>query len=226
MSNLDLEKLRNNNGKDAIDQLKKGIVTYNKDLAIKSIGKLIDDKENLTKVIKVITNIIKSVGDSYGEGELFLPDLVGASETMSAVMPIIEKEILKDGKKLDSLGIVVLGTVFGDIHNIGKNLVKTMLIAEGFIVYDIGINVPAKGFIEAVKNYNADILAMSTLLTTTAQEQKEVMSIIKREMLGKRIKVMIGGGAVTQDFANDIGADGYESTAPKAAKLARRLINK
>ena len=137
-----------------------------------------------------------------------------------------EEEIKNSGQKIKSLGIVVLGTVLGDVHSIGKQMVGTMLQAEGFTVHDIGIDVSAEKFINAIKIYDADILAMSALLTTTAFEQKKVMSTLVKEGLREKIKIMVGGGAVTEDFAKSIGADGYDPTAPGAAKLARKLIEK
>jgi len=124
------------------------------------------------------------------------------------------------------LGIIVIGTVYGDIHTIGKTMVATLLIAEGFIVNDLGINVTSEHFVEGIKKYKADILAMSALMTTTAPEQRKVIETLKKDGLRDRVKIMIGGGAITQEFTNSIGADGYDPTAPGAVKLARRLIGK
>lgn len=224
MSKILLEDLKGNISKKAIDQLKKAIVIYDNELAKQSVKKLISDKIDPLKIIKTMTDVIRLVGDAYGDGKLFLPDLVGASDVMSAAMPMVEKALKEAGIKRKGLGKIVLGTVFGDIHSIGKTMVGTLLTAEGFTVFDIGINISANKFIEAIKKYNPDILAMSALLTTTSSEQKKVISILAKEGLRKKTKVMVGGGAVTRKFAEDIGADGYESTAPGAAKLARRLI--
>jgi len=122
------------------------------------------------------------------------------------------------------LGTVIAGTVFGDIHSIGKTMVCTLLTAEGFEVHDLGVNIKAEEFLEATKKYNADILAMSALMTMTASEQKKVIEYLKKEGLRDKIKIMVGGGAITEEFAKDVGADGYDPTAPGAVKLARRLI--
>jgi len=224
MSEITLEDVCGSTSNKAIAQLRKAIVIYDGELAKDSAKKLISDKVNPLKVIEAMTEAIKLIGDAYGEGKLFLPDLVGASSAMSVAMPIVEEELKKTGTKREGLGSIVLGTVFGDIHSIGKTMVGTMLTAEGFTVHDIGINISAEKFIEAVKTYKPDILAMSALLTTTASEQKKVMTILEEEGLRKKIKVMVGGGAVTREFANSIGADGYDSTAPGGAKLAKRLI--
>jgi corrinoid protein of di/trimethylamine methyltransferase len=212
--------------KEIADQLRKAILTYDRTLAIESAKKLISNKVNPLEVVEIMTKAIRLVGDAYGEGNLFLPDLIGASDAMSAAMPIAEEELKKTGKKTESLGSIVLGTVFGDIHSIGKTMVGTLLTAEGFTVYDIGINCSSEKFIEAIKKYNPDILAMSALLTTTSSAQRKVISVLKEEGLREKLKIMVGGGAVTREFANNIGADGYESNAPAAASLARRLIGK
>ena len=221
-----LEYIKINPDKDPITELKKSIAIYDKELAISITKKLIVEKFEPLVILNAMTQVMKLVGDAYEADELFLPDLVGASETMSAAMPLVEEEIKKSGQKIENLGIVVLGTVLGDIHSIGKQMVGTMLVAEGFKVFDIGIDVSAEKFINAIKMHGADILAMSALLTTTAYEQKKVISILKKEGIREKVKVMVGGGAVTEDFAESIGADGYDPTAPGASKLARKLLGK
>lgn len=226
MNYLDIENLKNTFNKNPFDELKKSLVLYDKSLAINSVRKLISEKINPTIIFGIMTDVIKSVGKAYEEDLLYLPDLIGASETMFAAMPVLEEEIKRTGGKITSLGVIIIGTVLGDIHTIGKQMVRTMLLAEGFTVHDIGVDTSAEKFIDAVKTYNADILAMSSLLTTTAYEQKKVLSILEKEGLRKKIKVMVGGGAVNEDFALSIGADGYDPTAPGAAKLARKLMNR
>jgi len=178
------------------------------------------------KATDALITAIREVGNAFGRGELWLPDLMGAAEAMQSAMPILEEEITKKGLKRESLGTVVIGTVYGDIHNIGKAMVSTLLTADGFTVHDLGINITAENFVEGIKKYNADILAMSSLMTTTAPEQRKVIETLKKESLRDRVKIMVGGGAITQQFADSIGADGYEPTAPGAVKLARRLIGK
>jgi len=173
-----------------------------------------------------MTVAIRQVGEGFGNGELWLPDLVGAAAAMTSAMPIIEEEIKRAGAKRESVGIVVIGTVYGDIHTIGKTMVATMLTADGFAVIDLGINVTAENFVKGITENNADILAMSALMTTTAPEQRKIIEKLERENLRDKVKIMVGGGAITQDFANSIGADGYDPTAPGAVKLARTLVGK
>ena len=186
--------------------------------------KAIEEKVDPVVIFDKLKGAITLVGEAFSKGEIFLPQLVGASDAMEGGMPVIIKEIQKQGKKVRSLGTVAIGTVFGDIHSIGKTMVATLLAAEGFLVKDLGINVPAGKFVEVVKEGEADVLAMSALLTTTAPEQHKVIEMLKERNLRDKIKVIVGGGSITQEFADEIGADGYSSTAPSAGALLKRLL--
>lgn len=212
--------------KELFEDLKKAILTYDKELAVSSAKKIVEQGWDPLEAFDVMTEAIRQVGDGFGKGELWLPDLVGAGEAMSSAGPIIEEEIKKRGRRRESLGSVVLGTVFGDIHNIGKAMVSSLLTAEGFEVHDLGMNVKAERFVEAVKEYNADVLGMAALLSTSAPQQKMVIEMLEKEGLRSKVRIMVGGGAITQEFADSIGADGYDPTAPGAVKLARRLVEK
>ena len=211
---------------EILENLKKAIIEYDSEEAANLARRAVQEKIDPTEALAVMTAAIKQVGDGFGKGELWLPDLVGAADAMTSATPIIEEEIKRRGITRESLGIIVIGTVYGDIHTIGKTMVATLLIAEGFIVSDLGINVTSEHFVEGIKKYKADILAMSALMTTTAPEQRKVIETLKKDGLRDSVKIMIGGGAITQEFTNSIGADGYDPTAPGAVKLARRLIGK
>ena len=213
-------------GTEVLEDLKKAILTYDKELAVSSASKVVEQKLDPIEAFDAMAEAIRQVGDGFGRGELWLPDLIGAGETMSSAAPIIEEEIKKTGGKRESLGIVVLGTVFGDIHNIGKTMVSALLTAEGFEVHDLGINVEAEKFVKAVKEYSANVLGMAALLSTSAPQQKKVIEMLEKDGLRDKVRVMVGGGAITQEFADIIGADGYDPTAPGAAKLARCLVGK
>jgi methylmalonyl-CoA mutase cobalamin-binding domain/chain len=143
---------------------------------------------------------------------------------MEGGMPLIMEEIRKRGETPRSLGTVAIGTVFGDIHSIGKTMVATMLAAAGYTVRDLGVNVPAGEFVKAVADGGVEVLAMSALLTTTAPEQRRVLGLLEEKGLRDRVKVIVGGGAITQEFADEIGADGYGSTAPGAVELVKRIL--
>jgi len=211
---------------EVLENLRKAIIEYDSAGAASWARKAVQEKIDPIKALDTMTAAIKQVGDGFARGELWLPDLVGAADAMTSATPIIEEEIKRRGAKRESLGTVVIGTVYGDIHTIGKTMVATLLTADGFVVNDLGINVTAENFVEGVKRYRPDILAMSALMTMTAPEQKKVIATLKKEGLRDKVKIMVGGGAITQEFADSIGADGYDPTAPGAVKLARRLIGK
>ncbi|RLE06842.1 hypothetical protein DRJ00_09090 [Candidatus Aerophobetes bacterium] len=211
---------------EIIEGLRKAIKEYDNEKAENLAKRAVEEKLDPLRVLDAMTVAIREVGDAFGRGDLWLPDLVGAADAMQAAMPIIEEEIKRTGAKRESLGTVVAGTVFGDIHSIGKTMVCTLLTAEGFKVHDLGVNIKAEEFLQASRNYNADILAMSALMTMTAPEQKKVIEQLKKEGLRDKIKIMVGGGAITEEFAREIGADGYDPTAPGAVKLARKLIGR
>jgi corrinoid protein of di/trimethylamine methyltransferase len=211
---------------EVLENLKKAIVEYDSEQAVNLARRAIQEKLDPVKTLAAMTAAINQVGDGFGKGELWLPDLVGAADALTSATPIIEEEIKRRGITRESLGTVVIGTVYGDIHTIGKTMVATLLTAEGFVVNDLGINVTSERFVEGIKKYKADILAMSALMTVTAPEQRKVIETLKKEGLRDKVKIMVGGGAITQEFANSIGADGYDPTAPGAAKLACGLIRK
>ena len=169
---------------------------------------------------------ITFVGERYGCREMFLPDLLASAEAMKAAVTVLDPEIRKRGAKREVVGRVVLGTAKGDIHDIGKNLVATMLAASGFEVFDLGTNATPDQFVAKVKEIGADIVGVSALLTTTMQGQKAVIEALDRDGLRPKVKAIIGGAAVTSKWANEIGADGYARNAMDALDLARRLLNK
>lgn len=209
-----------------LENLKKSIVEYDIDGAASWAEKAVKAKIDPIQALNALTTDIRQVGDGFGRGELWLPDLIGAASAMQSAMPIIGGEIKETGEKRESQGIVVIGTVYGDIHSIGKSMVSTLLAAGGFNVHDLGVNITAEEFIESVNKDRPDILCISSLMTMTASEQKNVIDNLKKEGLRDKVKIMVGGGAITQEFADSIGADGYEPTALGAVKLARRLVGK
>jgi corrinoid protein of di/trimethylamine methyltransferase len=211
---------------EILENLKKAITGYDREGAADWARKAVREKIDPIKALDTMTVAIRQIGDGFGKGELWLPDLVGAAAAMTAATPIIEEEINRVGATRESLGIVVIGTVYGDIHTIGKTMVATLLTANGFAVNDLGINVTAESFVQGVNEHKADILAMSALMTTTAPEQRKVVGALKKEGIRDTVKIMVGGGAITQEFADSIGADGYDPTAPGAVELARRLVGK
>ena len=209
---------------EVLENLKKAIVEYDHEGAASWARKAVEQKVDPIKALNVLTEAIRQVGDGFERGKLWLPELVGAADAMQGATPILEEEIKRTGAKKETMGTVVVGTVFGDIHSIGINMVSTLLTAAGFDVHMLGINVKAERFVEAVREHKPDILVMSALLTLTASEQRKVIAALKEEGMRDKVKVMVGGGAINADFAKNIGADGYDPTAPGAVKLAKRLV--
>jgi trimethylamine corrinoid protein len=160
----------------------------------------------------------------WEKGEYFLPELITSAECMKAAMGIIKPELEKARISIKSKAKVVIGTVEGDIHDIGKNLVASMLSANGFEVIDLGADVNLEKFVESAIEENVDFICLSALLTTTMLGQKRVIEILKEKNLTGKFKVMVGGAPVNQKWANDIGADGYAENAMAAVKAVKRLI--
>ncbi len=166
---------------------------------------------------------LSQVGEGFEAGDLFLPDLIIAAEAMQQAMQVLEPELTARQQTFESAGVVVLGTVRGDIHEIGKTLVGTLLAANGFKVHDLGVDVPPERFIEKVKETGANLLGMSALLTTTMTVQREVIRALEEQGLRAGVRVMVGGAPVSRSWAEEIGADGYAEDAFGAVRLAREL---
>jgi corrinoid protein of di/trimethylamine methyltransferase len=211
-------------GNALLEKLKSAILDYDPEASAESARKAVAAGIAPSEILSAMTDAIREIGEGFNRGDLFLPDLVGAADAMSAATPVVEEEIRRSGAHTQSTGSVVIGTVYGDIHTIGKTMVATLLQAEGFTVHDVGINVTAEQFVDSVRKFKPDILAMSALMTMTAPEQRKVIESLRAQGLRDGVKIMVGGGALTQEFADTIGADGYDPTAPGAAKLARRLM--
>jgi len=209
---------------DYIQSLKNIVTEFDIDNAEKIAKEAIEAGTDPMEAAAALTDEIRQFEDAFGKGDLFLPDLVCASEVLKKAFPVINDAIEKKGQKQASLGKVVIGTVFGDIHSIGKGMVATLLYAAGFKVIDLGINVKGEDFLKAVKEENADVLAMSALLTTTAMEQKKVIQGLKDAGLRDKVKVIVGGSPINQEFADSIGADDYGATAPEGVKVVKRLL--
>jgi corrinoid protein of di/trimethylamine methyltransferase len=167
---------------------------------------------------------VNYVGDQFSCGNMFLPELVMAGEAMKAAVAVLEPELARRGTERKMLGKVVLCTVEGDIHEIGKTLVGTMLSATGFQVFDMGVDVPVMKVVEKAREVGADIVAMSALLTTTMVHQKDVIEALEDMGMRSKVKVMVGGAPVTQEWVKQIGADGYSEDAIGAARIARQLL--
>ncbi|MBS7645742.1 MAG: B12-binding domain-containing protein [Candidatus Bathyarchaeia archaeon] len=212
------EKLFNN--------LVEAVLTFDEKIIVEKTKEALSSGVDPLDIIeKGLAKGLKAVGEKYEAGEFFLMHLIAAAEPVQSVIKeLLEPEIRKKGGGRKPLGKVVLGTVEGDIHDIGKNIVGAMLTAANFEVYDIGKDVPAEKFVEKAKEIQADIIGASALLTTTLPGQERIIEILKREGIRDRFKVILGGAPVTEEWVKKVGGDGYAGDAVEAVKLVKRLL--
>jgi 5-methyltetrahydrofolate--homocysteine methyltransferase len=163
------------------------------------------------------------VGERFGRGEIYVPEMLISARAMQAALSILEPLMAK--ADIVSRGTVVIGTVKGDVHDIGKNIVVIMLKGSGFTVHDLGVDVPVEGFVDAIRELRPDVLGISALLTTTMPGMKTVIQALESAGVRNQVKVLVGGAPVTAEFAQSIGADGYGRDAGEAAEKAKQLIH-
>ena len=171
-----------------------------------------------------LTKALREMGDGFGRGELFITDLISAAQAMEAGAEVLNREIDRRGSNRVSVGRFLIGTVEGDIHSIGKNIVAALLRVAGFEVSDLGVDVPVEVFVEKVRDFKPDILGMSALMTTTMTNQREVLRSLEKVGLRDSVKVMVGGAPVTDEWAEEIGADSCGLDATSAVKKAIILM--
>jgi len=211
--------------KELLDRLQTAILSYDAEKAKNLIREIMERKIDPFVVMNyTIANVARLVGEKFESGEIFLPHLVLAGDIMSEVSAILESSMsLEESKKLAGK-IVVIGTVEGDIHSIGKSIVAMLMKANGFKVYDLGVDVKSDVFIKQAEANNADIIAMSCLLTTTMPYQREVIEELRDLSLRDKFKIMVGGAPLSQEWADDIGADGFAKDAIEAVKVAKQIL--
>ena len=210
-------------GNNLVDQIRIAMIDCQTDQVLKLVPRAIDKGIEASEIVNQgLTAGIRVLGDRFEKGEAFLPELAVAAETMKQALDFLEPHLAKAVDE-EALGIIVIGTVQGDIHDIGKSIVATMLTVAGFTVHDLGVEVTPAQFIAKTKAVNADIIAMSALLTTTMDRMQETIDLLKSEKLDSRVKVMVGGAPVSQQFADSIGADAYGVDFNQSVKIAKRL---
>jgi len=201
--------------------LSEAIITGNRDEALRLTKEAVDASVAAEEILNDgLTAGMEVVGTKFKNNEFYVPEVLIAARAMNAAMEVLEPLLAKAGTKMK--GTVVLGTVKGDLHDIGKNLVGMMLKGGGFKVVDMGIDVTPEAFVEAAKTANAEVIALSALLTTTMPQMKNVVDAVKAS--GISTKTMIGGAPVTQEYADEIGAEGYAPDAASAVDKAKELV--
>jgi corrinoid protein of di/trimethylamine methyltransferase len=210
---------------DLLSQLTQAVLEGDNEAAAKlTRDALTGGVEPMTLIDQGLVPGMDQAGEKFSSGEYFLPHLMVAARAMQDSMEIIEPELLSRDEEIASKGTVVIGTVHGDIHEIGKSLVATMFTANGFKVHDLGVDVPVERFVECVRDTGADIVGLSALLTTTMLVQRDVIEALSEAGLRDDVKVLVGGAPVHAAWAEEIGADGYAPDAVAAVRLAQHVL--
>jgi len=207
---------------DIIESIKQSIIDMEDQKAVVLTRQALESFPAEEILNKALVPAMERVGNDYEEGKKFIPEMLLAAEAMTAALELLKPQLSRSEAK--KVGRVVMGTVEGDVHDIGQRMVCIMLEGAGFEVHSLGADVPAKDFVEAVKIKSPDILGLSALLTTTAPRMKGVIEALKSEGLRDKVKVMVGGAILNQRLADEYGADGYAPDAASATQLAKTLV--
>jgi corrinoid protein of di/trimethylamine methyltransferase len=206
--------------------LKKSIIDQDEDAVLAAVNQALDEGIDANTIINEgLLPGLNVIGEQFECEDIFLPELMQAALAFQSAMAVLEPKIRESGGASEKKGTIVLGTVKGDLHSIGKNILKLLFETSGFEVHDLGIDVDLFKFVDKAKEVDADIIAMSALLTTTLIGQKDVIDALKDQGTRDKFKVIIGGGATTQEWADQIGADGWSGSAYDAVNLATRLVS-
>lgn len=210
------------------ENMKKLVIEWDKQ-GLKDYCRILLDKNESKpeQLLKIIGNIMKFIGDQFENEEIFLPELIGAADTVKETIDeILDPAIREAGGEKETLGKVVIGTVESDVHSIGKDLVASFLFANGFEVFNLGVEVTANEFIDKAEEVGAQIIGLSSLLTMSMDFQRQVIEELKARNLRNKYKVIVGGAPTSEDWAQQIGADGWADDAIEAVKLVKKLISK
>jgi len=207
------------------EEIVNAVLSFDGDKVTEATRKALSQGQDPVKIVDELSKALGIVGKKFEDGEFFLMHLVAAAEPVQRVIKeVLEPEMMKKKEQRKSLGKVVLGTVSGDIHDIGKNIVGSMLFAAGFEVYDIGKDIPAEQFVAKAKEVNADIVGASALLSTSLPVQREIVEAVVAAGLRDRVKLIFGGAPVTEEWVKEIGGDGYADNAIEAVNVSKRLL--
>jgi corrinoid protein of di/trimethylamine methyltransferase len=212
--------------KELLVKLRQAIVKGDSQELASLVKGAIDKVDPLTMVEKGMAPGMAEVGNKFSEGQVYLPELLMAAEAWEEAMKIIKPKLVAAGTHIKKRGTVVIGTVQTDIHDIGKNIVANLLTPAGFEVHDVGCDAPATKFFEKAEEVGADIIAVSAIMSTTVPYQKDIIDLLESKGMRDRYIVMVGGGVVTQEWADKIGADGYGELASDAVEIAKKLMTR
>ena len=211
-------------GDDTLKRIEEAIVRGDKERSPQLVEEALREVDPLAVIQRGMAPAMEKVGDLFSSGEIFLPDMMMAAEAWNEAMALLKPKMLAAGERVAKIGTVVIGTVQSDVHEIGKNIVATLMGTAGFEVHDLGVNIPASTFIGKAEEVNADIIAASAIMTTTMTYQRDVLEHLMASGLRDKYIVMVGGGVVNQEWADEIGADGYGETAVIGVRLAKELL--
>ena len=211
--------------REIMENLAMAIVDGDQDKARENAREALHNQIDPLKAVEQgLSKGMATVGNRFESGHAYLPELLMAANAFNAAMEILEPEIEAQKKQITKIGTVLIGTVKGDVHNIGKNIVATLLETNGFEVVDMGVDNPCLNIIQEAEKVKADVIALSSLMTTTMPGQKEVIETLEEMDLRGKYFVIVGGGPVSQEWADEIGADGYGESAVQAVEIARKLL--
>jgi dimethylamine corrinoid protein len=207
------------------EELYNAVVNLEEDKSYDLVKKMVEEKEDPNNIIEILKKAVDVIGDKFSKKEYFLTELVMAGEIFQQSVKILEP-LLKSKEKVKSSGIVIIGTVKGDVHDIGKNIFVTLLKAAGYEVHDLGVDIPPEKFLEKVKEENADVVAYSGLLTVALESMKQTTELLKSNGLRDKVKIIIGGLPVDEMWMKEAGADAYTDNAFEGVKIVDGWLKK
>lgn len=210
---------------EILDHLKKAMVALDKEEVVSKTAISLEQEVSPLKIIQNgLMPGLNEIGELFENEEIFLPELMKSAQVFQSAMELLRPKIQEQGRTVEKKGTIVIGTVKGDMHYIGKDIVKLLMETAGFEVHDLGVDVDPFAFIVKADEVNADIIALSALLTTTLVGQKDLLEALEGQGKRNKFKVIVGGGAVTQAWSDEIGADGYAENAYGAVGLAESIV--
>lgn len=209
---------------EALKEIEEAIIRGDKERSSQLVQEALGEIDPLTVIDRGMMPAMEKVGDRFTCGEIFLPEMLMAAEAWNEAMGVLRPRILAAGERVEKVGTVVIGTVQTDVHEIGKNIVATLLRTAGFEVHDLGVNIPASTFIGKAEEVNADIIAASAIMTTTMTYQRDILEHLTASGLRDKYIVLVGGGVVNQKWVDEIDADGYGETAVEGIQIAKELL--